>query len=105
MRIERLLAERGFEQDEIDAVKAEVEAELKAAETFAFASPEPQPDVLLGAVYAPHVASTEPAEQGSRQLGYLEAINEALRQEMERDPSVALVGEDIGKIGGIFGAT
>ena len=33
------------------------------------------------------------------------AISEAIAQEMERDPSVFVMGEDVGKYGGIFGAT
>jgi len=33
------------------------------------------------------------------------AINEALRQEMERDPSVLVMGEDVGVDGGVFRAT
>ncbi|AEH48291.1 alpha-ketoacid dehydrogenase subunit beta [Parageobacillus thermoglucosidasius] len=33
------------------------------------------------------------------------AIAEAIRQEMERDPSVFVMGEDVGVYGGIFGAT
>ncbi len=32
---------------------------------------------------------------GEREITYREAVNEALRQEMRRDPSVILVGEDI----------
>ena len=31
----------------------------------------------------------------TRQLSYIQAVNEALRQEMERDPSVIIMGEDI----------
>ena len=34
-----------------------------------------------------------------------EAINEALREEMERDPRVFLMGEDIGLAGGVFKVT
>ena len=30
-----------------------------------------------------------------RQLSYIQAVNEALRLEMERDPSVIVMGEDI----------
>ncbi|TRM76686.1 alpha-ketoacid dehydrogenase subunit beta [Sulfolobus sp. B5] len=41
----------------------------------------------------------------NRQITFTEAINEALRQEMERDPSVVLIGEDIGVYGGAFGVT
>jgi pyruvate/2-oxoglutarate/acetoin dehydrogenase E1 component len=36
---------------------------------------------------------------------YIEAINDALAYEMERDPSVFLIGEDIGAFGGAFKAT
>ena len=38
-------------------------------------------------------------------LSYQEAIREALREEMRRDPSVFLLGLDIGKHGGAFGVT
>jgi 2-oxoisovalerate dehydrogenase E1 component beta subunit len=36
---------------------------------------------------------------------YLEAIRQALSEEMQRDPSVVLIGEDIGVYGGAFQAT
>jgi pyruvate dehydrogenase E1 component beta subunit len=39
------------------------------------------------------------------QITLVEAINLALRHEMERDPSVVLLGEDIGVDGGVFRAT
>lgn len=38
-------------------------------------------------------------------MTYIDAINTALREEMERDPSVFLIGEDVGKMGGAFKAT
>ncbi|MHB8217038.1 MAG: alpha-ketoacid dehydrogenase subunit beta [Candidatus Sulfotelmatobacter sp.] len=37
-----------------------------------------------------------------RNLTYAQALNEALREEMSRDQSLVLLGEDIGKYGGIF---
>ncbi len=40
-----------------------------------------------------------------RELSMSEALNEALRQEMERDASVFAIGEDIGMHGGLFGVT
>ncbi len=40
-----------------------------------------------------------------RELTYAEAIREALRQEMVRDESVFLIGEDIGRYGGAFGVS
>ena len=41
----------------------------------------------------------------TRRLTMAQAISEAIAQEMERDTEVFVMGEDIGKYGGIFGAT
>lgn len=39
----------------------------------------------------------------TRELSYLGAFNEALRQVMRDDPDVFVAGEDVGKAGGVFG--
>src|ERR1035437_7252623 len=36
---------------------------------------------------------------------YLEAIRQALAEEMDRDPAVVLIGEDVGVCGGAFKAS
>jgi 2-oxoisovalerate dehydrogenase E1 component beta subunit len=41
----------------------------------------------------------------SRELSYLEAIREALVEEMRRDAKVFVLGEDVGAYGGAFGVT
>ena len=41
----------------------------------------------------------------TRELDFAEAIREAIRQEMTRDKTVFVLGEDVGKYGGIFGCT
>jgi pyruvate/2-oxoglutarate/acetoin dehydrogenase E1 component len=45
------------------------------------------------------------SDNGRGEITYLEAVREALTQEMQRDPEVFLIGEDIGVYGGAFGAT
>jgi len=45
------------------------------------------------------------AVETTRLLTTSKAISEAIAQEMERDPKVFVMGEDIGTYGGIFGAT
>ena len=35
----------------------------------------------------------------------IQAVNDALRIEMRRDPRVVVMGEDVGKFGGVFRAT
>jgi pyruvate/2-oxoglutarate/acetoin dehydrogenase E1 component len=41
----------------------------------------------------------------TREITYIEAVREALRQEMQQDERVILLGEDIGVYGGAFGVT
>jgi len=40
-----------------------------------------------------------------RELAYVRALNEALMEEMQRDESVFLIGEDIADCGGVFGVS
>jgi pyruvate/2-oxoglutarate/acetoin dehydrogenase E1 component len=45
------------------------------------------------------------SQNGRGEISYLEAVREALSQEMRSDPEVFLIGEDIGVYGGAFGVT
>src|SRR5207244_4427745 len=49
--------------------------------------------------------SNEPRARMSKEVSYLEAIREALLEEMRRDPKVFILGEDVGAYGGAFGVT
>src|SRR3990172_771290 len=40
-----------------------------------------------------------------REITFAQAINEALREEMKKDPTVFIAGEDVGLMGGVFGVT
>jgi pyruvate/2-oxoglutarate/acetoin dehydrogenase E1 component len=40
-----------------------------------------------------------------REIHYWQALNEALREEMDRDPCVFVMGEDVGPYGGAYGVT
>ena len=41
----------------------------------------------------------------TREISFSEAINEAMSEEMRRDESVFLIGEDVGVFGGVFGVS
>ena len=41
----------------------------------------------------------------AREISYMDAIREALREEMRRDPQVFVLGEDVGVYGGAFKVT
>lgn len=44
-------------------------------------------------------------KQTTREITYLEAVREAMSQEMRRDKEVFLIGEDVGVYGGAFGVS
>lgn len=104
-RLKERMTTAGIGEDRIDPIKASIDREIDTAISFATDSPEPHPSILTTAVYAPHLPHEEPVNDGLRQLTYTEALNEALQQEMLRDPSVFLLGEDIAETGGIFQVT
>ena len=95
-----------FTGAELDALQSAARDEIEGAVKFAEASPEPEPEVLADAVYAPHAAHVEtyvePTARGTREVTFAQALNEAMAQEMERDSSVFLMGEDVADTGGIF---
>jgi 2-oxoisovalerate dehydrogenase E1 component len=101
-----LLEQHRVEPSWFAAQRLVVEDELAVAEAFGRSSREPTLDDLQDAVTAPHANVHEPVfAAGERKLTFAEAVREALALEMQRDERVFLLGEDIGKIGGIFTAT
>jgi 2-oxoisovalerate dehydrogenase E1 component len=104
-RGERRLLEAGVTEMRLKDLREAVERELDAAVRFGMESPEPTVELMEASVYAPHVVVREPAVRRGREITFAEALNEALRQEMERDARVFVMGEDVGLIGGIFTIT
>ena len=96
---------------------AAVQAKLANAMQFSEASPEPDPSELETDVFAASKSTAvdiaaERALRGRvhsdpnmRQIAYSQALVEAMREEMKRDPSVFIMGEDVGLYGGAYGAT
>src|SRR5215470_10768784 len=103
----RLIDEKLLTADRLKQIRDEVEHELEEAVAFGMASPEPTVDVMEGSVYAPHIQVSEPARPtaGTREITFVQALNEAMHAEMARDPRVFVMGEDVSLIGGIFGVT
>jgi 2-oxoisovalerate dehydrogenase E1 component len=101
-RVERRLVDLGMTEVQLKGLRQRVEGEMEAAVAYGVESPEPTVEVMEAAVYAPHPQVREPASRRGPEITFAEALNAALRQEMERDERVFLMGEDVGLIGGIF---
>ena len=103
--IRRRLLASGVSEAEIDAAIAEETAAVDALAERALASPEPSPAAVTHNVIAPPgEARDSAASPTTREITYIEAVNAALRDVLERDPSTVVYGEDVGKSGGIFAA-
>ncbi len=107
-RARKLLTDRQVRESGADRLREEAHAAVEAAIGEAQLAPEPTLADLEGAVTAPHPEF--PPEPGAaagagRDISYVEAIREAIDQEMARDGRVFVMGEDVAKTGGIFGCT
>jgi 2-oxoisovalerate dehydrogenase E1 component len=91
---------------ELDAVVAEIQAEVAAAEKSAESAPWPEGATATTHVYAAPAAPPPAApEPGSRELSFVAATVEALGHEMGRDPRIFVMGEGVGVRGGSFATT
>lgn len=104
---DRLVAAGLMTATEIEAVRREQEAAVARLAEAAMASPPPDPATARSHVTAPPRPDAAPeAPAGEvRDMTYIEAVNAALRAELEGDPATVVYGEDVGRAGGIFGAS
>ncbi|AMV23386.1 Acetoin:2,6-dichlorophenolindophenol oxidoreductase subunit alpha [Gemmata sp. SH-PL17] len=90
----------------LDAIDAEVQREIEAAQREAEASAWPDPATATTHIYAEarRPAPPPPADSG-RDISYSQATLEALGAEMAANPAIFVLGEGIGVRGGNFKTT
>lgn len=108
-RMEMQLIEAGMlNDDKIEAIRKEIRKEVDEAAKWADAQPDPAPETATKHVYFEgdlglDYATVEPTGDP---LVMVDAINQALREEMERNDKIIVYGEDVaGGKGGVFTAT
>lgn len=105
---ERWLKTEGLLQEEANSQFREAyKREIQQAVEIMFAEPEPHPDAAeeLADVYAPAPAPTPPASPAVRDMRFIDAISDGLRESMRRHPRLVLMGQDIAEYGGVFKIT
>ncbi|MEN6522483.1 MAG: pyruvate dehydrogenase complex E1 component subunit beta [Anaerolineaceae bacterium] len=102
---------------EVDSLEGDVQNKLDTAMEYSNRSPEPSGSELNTDVFAPSkftqqdiAADKEWREkirkgEVKREITYTQALVEAAREEMNRNPKVFIMGEDVGLYGGAYGAT
>ncbi len=119
----RRLAEMGIATlEELNAVEERAVQSIDVATAFALESPMPDPAEVEQDVYVLQPSTppegTRDEVEAERRLRervrtdpsvpkkrYWEAVRDAMREEMLRDPRVFIMGEDVGLYGGAYGAT
>jgi pyruvate/2-oxoglutarate/acetoin dehydrogenase E1 component/TPP-dependent pyruvate/acetoin dehydrogenase alpha subunit len=115
---ENLEAVKLLNEPEFEELENAVDHKLEVAMGYSEASPEPKATDVDTDVFAPSkfTAADVEAERrlrerirqdgaGLRQISYAQALQEAMREEMQTDPRVFIMGEDVGLYGGAYGAT
>jgi 2-oxoisovalerate dehydrogenase E1 component len=97
----RLVAAGVMSRDQVDELIAEQAAIVEAMTEDVMASPDPDTATAADHVIAkPSETSARVIE--TREMSYIEAVNAAMRAELESDERTIIYGEDVGKGGGIF---
>jgi 2-oxoisovalerate dehydrogenase E1 component len=111
-RYERTLIERGvLTAPQCAAIRAALKTTIDDLADAALALPDPDSTAEreLADVYAPsRLDPQEPSPAAVTQapeLRYVDAVHDALREAMARDPRVILLGQDIAEYGGVFKCT
>lgn len=103
---EHFLLEEGYlSEKDIQELRRSLKKHIEEEIRPVLSEPEPVPEPAE--VYAPFDEELvePPPNAGSRALRFVDAISEGLRQGMERDPKLILMGQDIAEYGGVFKVT
>jgi pyruvate dehydrogenase E1 component alpha subunit len=113
---EKKLVEQGvLTQKQVEELEETITNEVNEAEQFALSSPYPPVESLFDGLYTDiyvdqktsikTLAEAQKRGVKTRRIRYVQALNEALREEMLRDERVFLMGEDIAIYGGAYQVT
>jgi 2-oxoisovalerate dehydrogenase E1 component len=102
---EAVLQGVGVSEDEVEAQRTAVKAQMDVAVESARAMPEPDPSTLFDFVLRPRPQIPEPAPpaQDAEIFRTMDAIHDALEVELTNDGSVFVAGIDVAAGGNVFG--
>ncbi len=110
-RLRNEMITAGAAENDLEKIRTDAEREIEVAVAFARKADQPGISALMTHMYAPDDTnlfvgeiSAVVEDSGMRQVSVSQAINEAITEEMERDETVFLWGEDV-SLGGYFNVT
>ena len=106
-----LTGDGALTQADVDALWADVRAEVEKAAEYALAQPEVTSTLeaeradLFAPALAPPGSEGPTSRAATSERRFIDAISDGLRQAMEADEKVVLMGQDIAAYGGVFKVT
>jgi 2-oxoisovalerate dehydrogenase E1 component len=96
-----------LDPDAVESLRAELESEIDAIAEWALDQPEVTSTVAdeRADVFAPSPAPNDPEPESTSERRFIDAIQDGLRQAMEADDSVLVMGQDVAEYGGVFKVT
>ncbi len=96
-----------FEEGEREALRRSLKDDIDRIADEAVAAPDPTSTIEreLADVFAPTPTARDQKPGPSRELRYIDAISDGLREAMRAKPEVVLMGQDIAEYGGVFKLT
>ncbi|NCF55591.1 MAG: dehydrogenase [Planctomycetia bacterium] len=99
----KFLLENGLADEEtLEGIRTEVKAAVREASDIAVASRQPSSDTVLDHLYSPEVDPTSSefetkveVEEGATPTTMVDLINASMRDEMRRNPTIHMFGEDV----------
>jgi len=102
-----LLKEGLLTEDYIKSLKTGYKKAVQQAVDVMFNEPEPVPDTAeeLSDVYAPAPGTVHAPAGSGKDMRFIDALSDGLREAMRRHPELVLMGQDIADYGGVFKIT
>jgi 2-oxoisovalerate dehydrogenase E1 component len=102
---EFLMNERIASSEDLESLRKTIDAEINEAADIAINTPQPAPESALRNVFSPDVDPTSrdfDTEEGAELSGnagtMVDLINRCMHEEMERDVSIVVFGEDVADV-------